>query len=207
MCMPGVKGPNPGSLQNPIRCKLVIVGDGNVGKTGLVRCFVTKKLAVDGEYTATIFDSHVMDVKWQNKHVEYLLWDTAGQEEYDRLRLLAYPDSDVIMVCFSVGDPETLDNVLELWLPEINRHCRGIPFILAGCKSDLRADKATIDTLAAQEKSPITYREGFQVAQDIGAVGYVETSAKLGLNVEAAFLQALSATEKLRKRKRPCIIL
>ena len=47
------------------------------------------------------------------KHVELALWDTAGQEDYDRLRPLSYPDSHVILICFSVDSPDSLDNVQE----------------------------------------------------------------------------------------------
>lgn len=44
--------------------------------------------------------------------VELALWDTAGQEDYDRLRPLSYPDTDVILMCFSVDSPDSLGNVL-----------------------------------------------------------------------------------------------
>ena len=47
------------------------------------------------------------------KHVELALWDTAGQEDYDRLRPLSYPDSHVILICFAVDSPDSLDNVQE----------------------------------------------------------------------------------------------
>ena len=47
------------------------------------------------------------------KHVELALWDTAGQEDYDRLRPLSYPDSHVILICFAIDSPDSLDNVQE----------------------------------------------------------------------------------------------
>lgn len=47
------------------------------------------------------------------KQIELALWDTAGQEDYDRLRPLSYPDSHVILICFSVDSPDSLDNVQE----------------------------------------------------------------------------------------------
>lgn len=61
----------------------------------------------------TVFENYVADVEVDNKHVELALWDTAGQEDYDRLRPLSYPDSHVILVCFSVDSPDSLDNVQE----------------------------------------------------------------------------------------------
>lgn len=61
------------------------------------------------------------DVEVDGKHVELALWDTAGQEDYDRLRPLSYPDSHVILICFAVDSPDSLDNVQEkvcAFLPE-----------------------------------------------------------------------------------------
>jgi small GTP-binding protein len=52
-------------------------------------------------------------VEVDGKHVELALWDTAGQEDYDRLRPLSYPDSHVILICFAVDSPDSLDNVQE----------------------------------------------------------------------------------------------
>ena len=53
------------------------------------------------------------DVEVDGKHVELALWDTAGQEDYDRLRPLSYPDSHVILICFAIDSPDSLDNVQE----------------------------------------------------------------------------------------------
>ena len=51
--------------------------------------------------------------------VELALWDTAGQEDYDRLRPLSYPDTDVILMCFSIDSPDSLENIPEKWTPEV----------------------------------------------------------------------------------------
>lgn len=48
------------------------------------------------------------------------LWDTAGQEDYDRLRPLSYPDTDVILMCFSIDSPDSLENIPEKWNPEVS---------------------------------------------------------------------------------------
>lgn len=62
-------------------------------------------------YVPTIFESYVVDVSMYGFEFEIGLWDTAGQEDYDRVRPLAYPDANVIMLCFSVDNPDSLDNV------------------------------------------------------------------------------------------------
>lgn len=64
-------------------------------------------------YVPTVFENYVADVDVDGKHVELALWDTAGQEDYDRLRPLSYPDSHVILICFAVDSPDSLDNVQE----------------------------------------------------------------------------------------------
>ena len=70
-------------------------------------------LSVSQVYVPTVFENYVADVEVDGKHVELALWDTAGQEDYDRLRPLSYPDSHVILICFAVDSPDSLDNVQE----------------------------------------------------------------------------------------------
>ena len=66
--------------------------------------------------------------------VELALWDTAGQEDYDRLRPLSYPDTDVILMCFSIDSPDSLENIPEKWTPEVKHFCPNVPIILVGNK-------------------------------------------------------------------------
>ena len=70
--------------------------------------------------------------------MELALWDTAGQEDYDRLRPLSYPDTDVILICFSIDSPDLFRNITDKWVPEVNHHCPNVPIILVGNKMDLR---------------------------------------------------------------------
>jgi Ras homolog gene family, member A len=71
-------------------------------------------------YVPTVFENYVADVEVDGKHVELALWDTAGQEDYDRLRPLSYPDSHVILICFAVDSPDSLDNVQEKVLSSLS---------------------------------------------------------------------------------------
>jgi small GTP-binding protein len=79
---------------------------------GIVQAVVLTCLLLQ-VYVPTVFENYVADVEVDGKHVELALWDTAGQEDYDRLRPLSYPDSHVILICFAVDSPDSLDNVQE----------------------------------------------------------------------------------------------
>ena len=112
--------------------KLVIVGDGACGKSCLLIVFSKDEFPQD--YVPTVFDTHVADIEVDGKHVELVLWDTAGQEDYDRLRPLSYPDTDVVLLVFSISTPDTLANVPERWVPEVKHFCPEAPIILVGNK-------------------------------------------------------------------------
>ena len=69
------------------------------------------------------------------------LFDTAGQETYDRLRPISYPDTDVFLVCFSVMLHTSFENVKAKWVPEINHCCPKTPFLLVGTQADRRGEQ------------------------------------------------------------------
>ncbi|KIL57179.1 hypothetical protein M378DRAFT_113030, partial [Amanita muscaria Koide BX008] len=173
-----------------IRRKLVIVGD-VVGKSYLLLVFTTGEYP--SFYTNTIYDNYVADVEVDGKHIELALWDTAAQEDYDRLRPLSYPDSHVILICFAIDSPDSLDNVQEKWIKEVRRCCPGLPFLLVGCRKDLRRDPHVIEKLKKTEQRPIAPEEGMAVALKIGAKHYLECSAKTGEGVREVFQYATRA--------------
>ncbi|CAG8563963.1 2266_t:CDS:2 [Paraglomus brasilianum] len=182
-----------------IRRKLVIVGDGACGKTCLLIVF--SKGTFPEVYVPTVFENYVADVEVDNKRVELALWDTAGQEDYDRLRPLSYPDSHVILICFAVDSPDSLDNVQEKWISEVMHFCQGLPTLLVGCKKDLRFDPKTIEELRKTSQRPVTPEEGMAVAQRIGAYKYLECSAKTGDGVREVFEHATRAALLTRPRR------
>jgi len=133
------------------------------------------------------------------------LFDTAGQEDFDRLRPLSYPQTDVFLLCVSVIHPNSLVNALEKWTPEISHHCPYTPFILVGTQIDLRDDPTSVAKLAKMKQKPITTEQGEKAASLVGAVKYVECSAltQKGLkNVfDEAILAALEPPKKPTTRK------
>ena len=76
------------------------------------------------------------------KEIDAQLWDTAGQEEFERIRILSYENTTCFIVCFCVADYVTFDNVKKLWLPELRRHNPEAKVLLVGTKSDMRIPKA-----------------------------------------------------------------
>jgi len=182
-----------------IRRKLVIVGDGACGKTCLLIVF--SKGTFPEVYVPTVFENYVADVEVDGKHVELALWDTAGQEDYDRLRPLSYPDSHVILICFAIDSPDSLDNVQEKWISEVMHFCPGLPIVLVGCKKDLRHDPKTVEALRTAGQRPVTQEEGRAVGDKIGARHYLECSARNGEGVREVF-QYATRVALLSKSKR-----
>ncbi|EDQ98321.1 uncharacterized protein LACBIDRAFT_336069 [Laccaria bicolor S238N-H82] len=177
-----------------IRRKLVIVGDGCAGKTALLVTFSTgtfPEISIPNP-----FEDYVADVEVDGKHVELALWCPAGQEDYDRLRPLAYPDSHVILICFDIATPDSLDNVVEKWIIEINHFCRGLPIILVGAQKDRRRDPRIIEELRKTNQRLVTVEEGQAVAKKIGARHYVECSSYTGEGVREVF--QIATREALR---------
>jgi len=171
-----------------LKKKLVVVGDGGCGKTCLLIVYAENRFPE--AYIPTVFENYVTQVTFEGKLVELALWDTAGQEEYDRLRPLSYPESDVILIVFSVDFPVSLANVQDKWYPEVAHFCEGTPLVLVATKTDLRRDEGTQRMLNAQGLRPVTSDQGQAVAREIGAK-YTECSAKTGVGVQEVFTLAM----------------
>lgn len=121
---------------SPIKKKVVIVGDGESGKTCLLRVFFED--IFPEVYVPTVFDYYTTVIEVDGKKVELDLWDTAGQEDYDRLRPLSYGGTDVVIICYSIDTPRSLINVIDKWVPEVRYFCKEVPVILVGNKKDIR---------------------------------------------------------------------
>ncbi|VDN96646.1 unnamed protein product [Rodentolepis nana] len=186
-----------------IRKKLVIVGDGACGKTCLLIVF--SKDQFPEVYVPTVFENYVADIEVDGKHVELALWDTAGQEDYDRLRPLSYPDTDVILMCFSIDSTDSLENLAEKWCPEVKHFCPNVPILVVGNKRDLRDDDVAIHGLTKMRQEIVQPERCRMMAEKLNAYAYLECSAKTKDGVREVFeTAARAALYTKRKGKKTC---
>lgn len=195
-------------MDDKVGVKLVVVGDGAVGKTTLLMRYRENKFPT--KYIPTVFENYYKHVMYRGVNVNLGLWDTAGQEEYDRLRSLSYHDTDIVLVVFAIDQPTSLENLSSKWVPEVSYQCKDTPIIVVGTKADLRNDQATSESLAQQGQRTVTEEDGRAKAREIGAEAYMECSALTGDGVQAIFDRALDTVlhnKKVLKSKKGCLIL
>lgn len=158
--------------------KVIVVGDGAVGKTALSFRFDTGKF--EQSYKMTIgadFFVKIIEVEARGmKHrVKLQIWDTAGQERFGSIRPLYYRGANGGFVVFDVTNRKSFINLEKKWFNEVYQYCGHIPLILLGNKIDL------------EELRAVSMNEGQEIATE-QELQFFETSAKTGQNVDKAFL-------------------
>lgn len=178
------------------------------------------------------FDNYTASVMVDGRPISLGLWDTAGQEDYDRLRPLSYPQTDVFLICFSIVSPPSFDNVQakvrppyppnpyprspssrcihtqrEQWFPEIEHHAPNVPIILVGTKLDLRDDRATTEALRSRKMEAVSYEQALAVAKDIRAHKYLECSALTQRNLKSVFDEAIRYVHPIPTEKESLLLL
>ncbi|XP_075263471.1 rho-related protein rac1A-like isoform X2 [Convolutriloba macropyga] len=162
------------------KVKCVVVGDGEVGKTSMLMSYVEDKFP--GEYVPTVFDSYSATKTVDGKSISLKLMDTAGQEDFDQIRHLSYPDTDVFLICFSVVQRSSLDHVFEKWVKEIQQHQPDSCSLLIGTKIDLRG----------KDPEKIAKSEGEKAKKEIpNCKKYMECSALTLEGLKEVFDEAI----------------
>jgi len=180
-----------------------------VGKTCLLISYTSNTFPTD--YVPTVFDNFSANVVVDGNNVNLGLWDTAGQEDYNRLRPLSYRGTDVFLLAFSLISKASYENVSKKWIPELKHYVPSVPIVLVGTKLDLRDDKQFFSDHPGAV--PITTAQGEELKNQIGAVAYIECSSKTQQNVKAVFDAAINSVLQLpkpvkhRKKRQTCSVL
>ncbi|KAK7177654.1 GTP-binding protein rho2 [Paraphaeosphaeria sporulosa] len=161
-------------------------------------------------YIRTVFEHYVTECRVDGRLVQLALLDTAGREDYERLRPLAYTTAHVILICFSVESPDSLENVKQRWSEEAQERCPSVPIILVGLKKDLREDPLIQEEMRKKSLDFTTPKAGDDMKNFIGARKYLECSSVNGDGVddvfEAATRESLLLLDK-DERRGCCVVL
>ncbi|KAF6158456.1 hypothetical protein GIB67_022053 [Kingdonia uniflora] len=209
--------------------KCVTVGDGAVGKTCMLISYTSNTFPTD--YVPTVFDNFSANVVVDGSTVNVGLWDTAGQEDYNRLRPLSYRGADVFLLAFSLISRASYENIAKKWMAELRHYAPNVPIVLVGTKlgktdpsslidiihflvdfwlSDLRDGKqflmdhpgaATITTAQASHLY-LADGQGEELKKRIGAAVYIECSSKTQQNVKTVFDAAIKVVLRPPKAKK-----
>jgi small GTP-binding protein len=155
--------------------KVLLAGDGGVGKSSIVQRFIKKKFVVDYKFTVGV-DTYSKDMPIKDGVATLSIWDMAGQEHYNFMRGGFYHGTDGVLLVFDLTRPPTFENCKK-WIEELQKALgENIPFILIGNKADLLEDTGEV----IKSDKPREFAE-----QEKGS--YEITSAKTGLNIEKVF--------------------
>jgi small GTP-binding protein len=160
--------------------KVVVVGDGAVGKTTFLisltlGCFPT-------DYIPTTLDNYNAVYPLENRNISLGLWDTAGQADFDSLRPISYKGADLVLLFYSVVNPTSAENIKEKWVQDARQYCPDVPFFLIGTQIDQRDNPKAIEDLSERNLKPLTKQDGKKLAKEINAVLYMECTAKENTN-------------------------
>lgn len=154
----------------------MILGDAGVGKTSLVNQFVSNTFKADYRGTMGVQIIKKQVIMDENFSVRLLLWDIAGQDQYEKARSGYYEGASGALLVYDLTRFRSFDNIEEKWLTDFKNYVKSdIPYILIGNKCDLKDDRV------------VNMEDATTLAKKINAIEFIETSARSGMNVESAF--------------------
>ncbi|OAF70520.1 GTP-binding nuclear protein Ran [Intoshia linei] len=172
--------------------KLVMVGDGGVGKTTFVKRHKTG--AFERKYVATLgVEVHTVVFYTSKGRIAFNVWDTAGQEKFGGLRDGYYIEGQCAIIMFDVTARVTYKNVPN-WHRDLVRVCENIPIVLCGNKVDVKDRKVKAKSIVFHRKKNLQY---------------YDISAKSNYNYEKPFLwlaRKLTGDMELEFVKQPALL-
>lgn len=174
--------------------KCVLVGDSAVGKTALLVRFTSETFP--DSYKPTVFDNTGVEVYMDGVQINLGLWDTAGHDNFRQIRPRSYQHADVVLICFSVANRNSLASVHHKWIAEVRENLPRVPVLVVATQTDLRE-------VGAHRSTCISPAEGRRVAHEIQAKGYLECSSLGNRGVQQVFEYAVRmAVKQTRKQSR-----
>nr|XP_020497513.1 rho-related GTP-binding protein RhoH [Labrus bergylta] len=174
--------------------KCVLVGDSAVGKTALLVRFTSETFP--DSYKPTVFENTGVEVYMDGVQISLGLWDTAGNDNFRQIRPRSYQQADVVLICFSVANPNSLANVQHKWINEVREYLPRVPILVVATQTDLRE-------VGSYRGTCISPAEGRHMAQQVHAKGYLECSSLSNRGVQQVFEYAVrTAVNQARKQAR-----
>ncbi|KAK2908801.1 hypothetical protein QQF64_001253 [Cirrhinus molitorella] len=181
-----------GLAETSVKC--VLVGDCAVGKTALLVRFTSETFP--DCYRPTVYENTGVDVFMDGIQINLGLWDTAGHDTFRQIRPMSYQQADVVLLCYSVANPTSLNNLRHKWIAEVREYLPKVPVLVVATQTDNRE-------MGPYRANCTTATEGKQVAQEIRAKGYLECSALSNRGVQQVFECAVrTAVNRARRRTR-----
>uniref|UniRef100_A0A3Q3IUT0 Rho-related GTP-binding protein RhoH n=1 Tax=Monopterus albus TaxID=43700 RepID=A0A3Q3IUT0_MONAL len=174
--------------------KCVLVGDTAVGKTSLLVRFTSETFPET--YKPTVFDNTGVEVYMDGVQINLGLWDTAGNDNFRQIRPRSYQQADIVLICYSVANPNSLANIQHKWIAEVRQNLPRVPVLVVATQTDLRE-------VGTYRSNCIAAVEGKRVAHEIRAKGYLECSSLNNRGVQQVFEYAVrTAVNQARKQAR-----
>lgn len=174
--------------------KCVLVGDSAVGKTALLVRFTSETFP--DTYKPTVFENTGVEVYMDGVQINLGLWDTAGNDNFRQIRPRSYHQADVVLICYSVANPNSLASVQHKWIAEVRENLPKVPVLIVATQTDLRE-------MGAYRGNCISAAEGRQVAHEVHAKGYLECSSLSNRGVQQVFEYAVRmAVNQAKKQAR-----
>ncbi|XP_028259924.1 rho-related GTP-binding protein RhoH [Parambassis ranga] len=172
--------------------KCVLVGDSAVGKTALLVRFTSETFP--DTYKPTVFDNTGVAVYMDGVQINLGLWDTAGNDNFKQIRPRSYQQADVVLICYSVANPNTLASVQHKWIDEVREHLPKVPVLVVATQTDQRET-------GVHRGSCISAVEGRRVAREVHAKGYLECSSLSNRGVQQVFEHAVRTVVNQAKKE------
>ncbi|XP_056136108.1 rho-related GTP-binding protein RhoH [Lampris incognitus] len=180
--------------ETEISVKCVLVGDSAVGKTALLVRFTSETFP--DSYRPTVYENTGVEVYMDGVQITLGLWDTAGNDTFRQIRPMSYQKADIVLMCYSVANPNSLASIQQKWVAEIRDSLPHVPVLVVATQTDLRET-------GSHQGNCITAAQGRRVAHEIRAKGYLECSSLSNRGVQQVFEYAVrTAVNRARKQAR-----